>query len=126
MGPHRPLQFWIYFFLSIRSLNVSRVCTSKFSPTVSASFSKCTHSHVKFCLNGIVLCTYCVSQTVSRVSLQQSPVRQSLLGSLRRDGHWKCLGLTLLITCCLTAIVWCRLSLATEVSHSLYEAYNIL
>ncbi|GFO04848.1 transmembrane protein 151b [Plakobranchus ocellatus] len=47
-------------------------------------------------------------------SCPQAPVRQSLCGSLRRDGHWKCLCLTLLISGCLAAISWCHVSLAAS------------
>ncbi|KAL8568288.1 hypothetical protein ACOMHN_040861 [Nucella lapillus] len=40
----------------------------------------------------------------------QRPIKQSFFGSLRRDAHWKCLILTLLIIGCLSAIAWCRLA----------------
>ncbi|XP_059161138.1 uncharacterized protein LOC131944488 isoform X2 [Physella acuta] len=43
---------------------------------------------------------------------EKEPVRQSLCASLRRDGHWKCLCLTLLIVGCLAAISWCHLTIA--------------
>ncbi|CAG5118579.1 unnamed protein product, partial [Candidula unifasciata] len=38
----------------------------------------------------------------------QTPVAQNVCGSLRRDGHWKCLGLTFMIVVCLATIAWCQ------------------
>ncbi|GFR74845.1 transmembrane protein 151B [Elysia marginata] len=55
------------------------------------------------------------------LDLTQTPVRQSLCGSLRRDGHWKCLCLTLLISGCLTAISWCHFTLAANKSTVKYR-----
>ena len=49
------------------------------------------------------------------VSFQQRPVKHCLCVSLKRDAHWKCLILTLLIYGCLTAIAWCRLAVITRV-----------
>ena len=53
---------------------------------------------------------------------QQRPVKQSFCRSLRRDFHWKCFILTLLIMGCLAAITWCRLSVITKV---LVHFYNV-
>lgn len=41
---------------------------------------------------------------------QLQPVQLSFLRSLRRNTHWKCLILTLLVCGCLAAIVWCRVT----------------
>ena len=49
-------------------------------------------------------------------------MKQSFCRSLRRDTHWKCLILTLLICGCLTAIAWCRL---TTVTHVLTHTYDM-
>lgn len=53
-------------------------------------------------------------------SFQQSPIKQSFCKSLKRDAHWKCLILTLLIYGCLSAIVWCRLAVITTITVSYY------
>ena len=53
--------------------------------------------------------------------LQQQPVKQSFCRSLRRDTHWKCLILTLLILGCLTAIAWCRLTVVTRFITNYYD-----
>ncbi|CAG5126656.1 unnamed protein product [Candidula unifasciata] len=47
----------------------------------------------------------------------QTPARQTFCGSLRREGHWKCLSLTLMIVGCLTAISWCHLPLPGKSSR---------
>ncbi|KAK7477722.1 hypothetical protein BaRGS_00031010, partial [Batillaria attramentaria] len=48
----------------------------------------------------------------------QRPIKQSFCGSLRRDAHWKCLILTMLIVGCLSAIAWCRLAVLRRSSSS--------
>lgn len=53
---------------------------------------------------------------------QQRPIKHCLCVSLKRDAHWKCLILTLLIYGCLTAIAWCRLAVTTRVVM-LYDRY---
>lgn len=53
--------------------------------------------------------------------MQLEPIRQSFCGSLKRDAHWKCLILTVLICGCLIAIVWCRLATITTVVISYYS-----
>ena len=53
--------------------------------------------------------------------LQQRPIKQSFCGSLRRDTHWKCLILSALISGCLGAIAWCRLTVVTRVVINFYE-----
>ena len=53
---------------------------------------------------------------------QQRPLKHCLCVSLRRDAHWKCLILTLLICGCLIAIAWCRLTVVTKVVV-LYDRY---
>ena len=55
------------------------------------------------------------------VYLQQKPIKQTFFGSLRRDTHWKCLMLTVLILGCLVAISWCRLSVTTRTVLNYYE-----
>ncbi|XP_061174456.1 transmembrane protein 151B-like [Saccostrea echinata] len=52
--------------------------------------------------------------------LEQVPSKQSFCGSLRRDAHWKCMILTLLIYGCLSAIIWCRLAVITTITVSYY------
>ena len=52
---------------------------------------------------------------------QLEPIRQSFCGSIRRDAHWKCLILTMLILGCLIAIGWCRLATITTVVVSFYS-----
>ncbi|CAH1790850.1 unnamed protein product [Owenia fusiformis] len=54
-------------------------------------------------------------------SLIQTPLKQSFCDSLRRDTHWKCLILTVLIIGCLIAISWCRLTVVTKVEVQFYE-----
>ena len=51
---------------------------------------------------------------------QQSPIKQSFCRSLKRDAHWKCMILTLLIYGCLSAIIWCRLAVITTITVSYY------
>lgn len=51
---------------------------------------------------------------------QQSPIKQSFCRSLKRDAHWKCMILTLLIYGCLSAIIWCRLAVITNITVSYY------
>ncbi|ELT94525.1 hypothetical protein CAPTEDRAFT_123938, partial [Capitella teleta] len=51
----------------------------------------------------------------------QQPERQKLCASLRREPHWKCLLLSLLIAGCLSAIVWCRM---TQVTHSMVSVFR--
>ncbi|XP_021359925.1 transmembrane protein 151B-like [Mizuhopecten yessoensis] len=51
---------------------------------------------------------------------EQRPIKQSFFGSLRRDAHWKCLILTVLICGCLGAIAWCRVAIITTVVVSYY------
>lgn len=48
--------------------------------------------------------------------LQQEPVKQSLWQCLRRDTHWKCLVLTIIIHACIGAILWCTISTLTAPS----------
>ena len=63
-----------------------------------------------------------ICNTISLLSMfQQRPVKQSFCSSLRRDTHWKCLILTLLICGCLAAIIWCRLSVVTKVVVNFYD-----
>ncbi|XP_048738073.1 transmembrane protein 151B-like isoform X1 [Ostrea edulis] len=50
----------------------------------------------------------------------QTPIKQSFCASLRRDAHWKCMILTLLIYGCLSAIIWCRLAVITTITVSYY------
>ncbi|KAL3873641.1 hypothetical protein ACJMK2_036736 [Sinanodonta woodiana] len=52
---------------------------------------------------------------VSKCKFIQQPIKQTLCMSLRRDAHWKCLVLTLLVYGCLAAICWCRLDVVTTV-----------
>lgn len=52
---------------------------------------------------------------------QQRPLKQSFCRSLRRDFHWKCFILTLLILGCLSAITWCRLTVVTRVYVHYYD-----
>ncbi|XP_071080500.1 transmembrane protein 151B-like [Haliotis cracherodii] len=52
---------------------------------------------------------------------EQRPIKQSFCGSLRRDAHWKCLILTLLIYGCLSAIAWCRLAVVKRVIQEYYS-----
>lgn len=59
---------------------------------------------------------------ISRYIFQQRPIKHCLCVSLKRDAHWKCLILTLLIYGCLTAIAWCRLAVITRVVV-LYDRY---
>ena len=64
----------------------------------------------------------CVNYRFCILSLQQQPIKQSFCRSLRRDTHWKCLILTVLISGCLTAIAWCRMSTVTHVVvNNFYE-----
>nr|XP_022334286.1 transmembrane protein 151B-like [Crassostrea virginica]XP_022334287.1 transmembrane protein 151B-like [Crassostrea virginica] len=51
---------------------------------------------------------------------EQSPIKQSFCRSLKRDAHWKCMILTLLIYGCLSAIIWCRLAVITTITVSYY------
>ncbi|XP_074661015.1 transmembrane protein 151B-like isoform X2 [Tubulanus polymorphus] len=51
----------------------------------------------------------------------QRPIRQSFCGSLRRDTHWKCLILTLLIWGCMAAITWCRMATDWELFVDLFD-----
>ena len=53
----------------------------------------------------IVHCFVCLNR------VQQQPTRLSLCRSLCRHCHWKCLVLSLLVSCCLAALAWCKLSL---------------
>ena len=53
--------------------------------------------------------------------LQQRPIKQSFCGSLRRDTHWKCLILSVLICGCLAAIAWCRLTVITRYVINFYK-----
>lgn len=47
-------------------------------------------------------------------------MKQSFCQSLRRDTHWKCLILSLLIYTCLSAIAWCRLTVITRMVVNMY------
>ncbi|XP_070582265.1 transmembrane protein 151B-like [Ptychodera flava] len=49
---------------------------------------------------------------------ENRPIRQSFCGSLRRDTHWKCLILTLLIYASLGIIAWCRLTTVTLLAYN--------
>ncbi|CAG2240835.1 transmembrane protein 151B-like [Mytilus edulis] len=57
------------------------------------------------------------------VEEQLEPIRQSFCGSLRRDAHWKCLILTVLMFGCLIAIVYCRLATVTTFVVNFYTSY---
>jgi len=48
--------------------------------------------------------------------LQQQPIRLSFCRSLCRHCHWKCLVLSVLVSCCLAALAWCKMSLDGGVS----------
>ncbi|XP_013405325.1 transmembrane protein 151 homolog [Lingula anatina] len=57
---------------------------------------------------------------------EQHPVKLNFCESIRRNTHWKCFILTLLISGCLTAILWCRLSSNTQQpSTNLGQVYVI-
>ncbi|KAK3562719.1 hypothetical protein QTP86_005719 [Hemibagrus guttatus] len=47
---------------------------------------------------------------------EQRPVKQSLSASMRRETHWRCLLLSLLMYCCLGAAAWCQFTRVTKLS----------
>ncbi|XP_050407416.1 transmembrane protein 151B [Patella vulgata] len=57
----------------------------------------------------------------SATETEQRPIKQSFCGSLRRDAHWKCLILTLLICGCLASVAWCRFAVVETVVVDYYS-----
>ncbi|XP_030069557.1 transmembrane protein 151B-like [Microcaecilia unicolor] len=47
---------------------------------------------------------------------EQRPAKQSLSASVCRESHWRCLLLSILMYCCLGAVVWCQLARITKLS----------
>lgn len=47
--------------------------------------------------------------TIKSHCLQQEPMRRNLLKSVRRNFHWKCLIVTIILLCCVGYVFWCRL-----------------
>lgn len=57
-----------------------------------------------------------MTMVVTLWCVQQQPVQLSLCRSLYHQFHWKCFTLTLVVSGCLTAIAWCKL---TTISSSM-------
>ncbi|GAA6108681.1 transmembrane protein 151B [Tachysurus ichikawai] len=47
---------------------------------------------------------------------EQRPVKQSLSASVRRETHWRCFLLSLLMYCCLGAVAWCQFTRVTKLT----------